>query len=209
VRNYIVRSLLPAGLLAAPALVGAQDRVPTVAHLTPYAGYVSFGDFADGPLGTRLTSSGAALYGVQLGLDVVPGVSLVGNLGYASSNLRIGAPLVGGYDIAPANALLYDGGLQFHLPTLGDASAGIRPYAEVGIGGMRYQVQRGPLTATSTNFVTSVGGGMDLQMSRTVGLRLMLKDYIGRFDFREATGLDLTGNLAHNLVYGVGVNLGF
>lgn len=208
-RNYIVRFLLPAGLLALPALVRAQDRAPAVTHLTPYAGYLSFGDFADGPMGTRLTSRGAALYGVQLGIDVAPNVTVVGNLAYASSNLQIGVPLVGGYDIAQATTLFYDGGLQFHLPTVGDAASGLRPYAEVGVGAMRYEVQRGFLTATSTNLAANLGGGLDLQLSRAVGLRLMVKDYIGRFDFREATGLDLTGNLAHNLVYGVGVNLGF
>jgi hypothetical protein len=50
---------------------------------------------------------------------------------------------------------------------------------------------------------------MDMQLNRDLGLRLMIKDHISRFDFGEAIGFNVTGNRAHNWVAGVGVNLGW
>ncbi len=208
-KNYVVRLSVLAGAVLLPTVSSAQERAPVVVRLTPYVGYIAFGSFANGPLGTRLTSQGSALYGVQLGLDLAPNVALVGNLGYATSSLEVGAPLIGGVRLADANALLYDGGIQLRFPAMGAAASVVVPFVEGGAGAIRYDVRRGPLVATSTNFAANFGGGLDLQLGRAVGLRLMAKDYVGRFDFREAAGLDLTGNLAHNMVYGVGVNLGF
>jgi Outer membrane protein beta-barrel domain len=207
-RNRSVRSLaLGAMLMASPVL--AQRTAPTVARLTPYVGYITFGSIADGPIGTRVSNSSSALYGIALGLDVMPHVSLVGNLGYTDSNVKVGLPIIGGISIADSKILLYDAGLQFRLPTVSSLGTGIAPFIEGGAGAMRYEVRSGPLTSRATNFAVNYGGGFDLQLNRALGLRLQAKDYVGKFDLKEATSLNIDTKVAHNWAFNVGLNLGF
>ena len=196
-----------AALLLVPSRVQAQK--PAVARITPYVGYMAFGDYMDGPIGTRITNSNSALYGVTAGLDLSRNVSLVGNIGYTDSNVRVGLPVIGGVNIADSKVLLYDGGLQFRLPQTGALGAGIAPFVEVGAGAIRYEVRTGPLTTNASNFAGNFGGGIDLQLNRSIGLRGAVKDYVGKFDFHEATSFDLSSKVAHNLAFTVGLTLGF
>jgi hypothetical protein len=46
-------------------------------------------------------------------------------------------------------------------------------------------------------------------MSRAVGLRLSAKDYMGKFDVREATSLDMNTPMAHNFAITAGLRIGF
>ncbi|MCC6927669.1 MAG: outer membrane beta-barrel protein [Gemmatimonadaceae bacterium] len=196
-----------AALVILPARVQAQK--PVVARLTPYVGYMAFGDYVDGPIGTRITNSNSALYGVTAGLDLSRNVSLVGNIGYTDSNVRVGLPIIGGVNIADSKVLLYDGGLQFRLPQGGALGTGIAPFVEVGAGAIRYEVRTGPLTTNATNFAGNFGGGLDLQLNRSIALRGAVKDYVGKFDFHEATSFDLSSKVAHNVAFTVGITLGF
>lgn len=191
-----------------PMLAQAQQQgTPNVARITPYAGYMAFGDIANGPLGSRITNRAAPVYGVQLGLDVLPNVALVGNVAYASSRIEAGLPIIGGIGIGDSQVLMYDGGVQLRLPGV-LSSGGITPYVEGGVGAIRYAVQVGPVSTTSTNVAANFGGGVDLQLGRALGIRLMAKDYVGKFDFQEAVGFGMSGSLAHNWVMGVGLSLG-
>jgi hypothetical protein len=193
---------------ASPAL--AQRRsTPTVARVTPYVGYITFGDYISGPIGTRISNESSAMFGVQLGLDLTRNVTLVGNLGYTDSNIRVGIPIIGGVSIANSKILLYDGGLQYHLPTLGSLGTGISPFVEAGAGAIRYEVRSGPLKTNATNFAANFGGGLDLQLNRSLGIRAQAKDYVAKFDFKEATGFGLESKVAHNWAFSVGLNLGF
>jgi hypothetical protein len=58
-------------LLALAALVLVPSRAhaqrPSVARLTPYVGYMTFGDYIDGPIGTRISNANSAVYGVTGG----------------------------------------------------------------------------------------------------------------------------------------------
>jgi hypothetical protein len=209
-KRYLVGFAAPLALLAFPGAAFAQrERAPTVARLTPYVGYITFGNLANGPIGTRLANQSAAVYGVQLGLDVAPHVALVGNLGYADSNLEVGVPIIGGLEIADTKVLMYDGGLQVRLPALTSFGTGVVPFVEGGLGAIRYEVRAGSLTTRSTSVAANIGGGVDLQLSRAIGLRVMAKDYVGKFDFREATGFDFSSDVTHNWMLGLGLNLGF
>jgi hypothetical protein len=206
----LVRSLVALALVAPTASGWAQRQAPpAVARITPYVGLITFGSFANGPIGTRLSNQSSAIYGAQLGLSLTPNVALVGNVGYTDSNIEVGLPIIGGLKIAESKALLYDGGLQLRLPAVTSLGTGVVPYVEAGAGAIRYEVRAGPLTTKATNFAANYGGGVDLQVSRALGLRVMAKDYVGKFDFKEATGFNVSGNTAHNWVFGVGVNLGF
>lgn len=199
---------LPALLIASTAGAQQQSR-PTVARVTPYVGYITYGNFATGPLGTRVGNQPAPIFGVQVGLDVLPNVAIVGHLGYSDSNVEVGVPILGGLEIADSRALLYDGGVQVRLPGLAGDRTAIVPYVEAGVGAIRYEVSAAGLSTKSTNVAGNFGGGLDLQLNRAFGVRLMAKDYVGKFDFQEATGFGIGGSVAHNWVFGVGMNLGF
>jgi len=204
----LVRRMSVLALVALPAPALAQYR-STVARITPYVGYLTFGDYVSGPIGTRISNKSSAVYGVQLGLDVTPNVALVGNLGYADSNIEVGLPIIGGLSIADSKILLYDAGLQLRLPATTAFGTGLVPFVGAGAGAIRYEVRSGPLKANATNFAGNIGGGLDLQLSRQIGLRGEVKDYIGKFDFKEATQFNLNSKVAHNLAYNLGLNLAF
>ena len=196
--------------LVASCLVGvsAAAQKPSVVRVTPYVGYLTFGDYVQGPIGTRISNESSALYGVQLGLDLSPSIALVGNVGYSDSNVRVGIPIIGGLNIADSKVLLYDGGVQLRLPS-GTLGAGITPFVEAGAGAIRYEVRAGPLTTNAINFAGNFGGGLDLQLNRAIGLRGQVKDYVGKFDFQQATSFNLDSKVAHNVAFSVGVNLAF
>jgi opacity protein-like surface antigen len=194
-----------AALLSASS---ASAQKPTVARITPYVGYLAFGDYVDGPIGTRITNQNSAVYGVQLGLDLSRNVALTGNLGYSDSNVRVGLPIIGGLNVADSKVLLYDAGLQFRLPSSTSLGAGLTPFLEAGAGAIRYEVRTGPLSTNATNFAVNFGGGVDLQLNRNIGLRLQAKDYVSKFDFQQATSFNLQGKTAHNFSLNVGLNLG-
>ncbi|HJX87080.1 MAG TPA: hypothetical protein VJ277_05890, partial [Gemmatimonadales bacterium] len=111
------RSLF-AGVLAG-LLLAAAPKTPLAAQtlgITPYAGYMKFGNMVDGPFGTNVRAAGAPVYGAELQLGLVPGLALVGNVAYAKSDLQIGAPVIGGLSVGESSALMYDAGLRLHLP---------------------------------------------------------------------------------------------
>jgi hypothetical protein len=205
-----VRIVMALGAIAAPTFASAQQAATSgVVRVTPYVGLISFGSIADGPLGTSIASQPAMVYGAQVGVNLTPNVALVGNVGYASSSIEVGLPIIGGLRVGNSKALLYDGGLQLRLPGVTSLGSGVVPFIEGGAGAIRYEVSAGPVATTSTNFAANFGGGVDLQPSKGLGARLMAKDYVGKFDFREAIGFDFSGKTTHNFVVGVGLNIGF
>lgn len=206
-------SVVAVATVAIVALAGlsspATAQKPSIARITPYAGYLTFGDYVHGPIGTRISNESAAVYGVQVGLDLARNVALVGNIGYSDSNVRVGIPIIGGLNIADSKVLLYDGGLQFRLPAVSTLGTGITPFVEAGAGAIRYEVRTGPLTTNATNFAGNFGGGLDLNFNRNIGVRAQVKDYVGKFDFKQATRFNLESKVAHNVAFSLGLNLGF
>jgi hypothetical protein len=206
--RFVGFAILPV-LLASSGAAAQQTTTPTVARITPYVGYMTFGSIANGPLGTRVGTASAPVYGVQAGLDLMPNVSLVGHVGYSASNLEVGIPILGGLDVGDSKVLMYDGGVQLRLPGLNGRLAGITPYIEAGAGAIRYELSAGPVATKSTNFAGNFGGGIDMTLGRSLGIRLMAKDYVGKFDFQEAIGFEIGSSVTHNVVFGLGLNLGF
>lgn len=193
-----------AGLFAASPAFAQGTRAPTV-DIVPQAGYMIFGDFIKGPLGTSLANANGPLLGAQVGLHLAPAIALIGNVGYASSDLKIGAPIIGGITVGSSNAWLVDGGLELRVPT----ANGISPFVQAGAGVIRNEIDNDLFTVRATNFAVNGGVGVDLQMTPNFGLRLMAKDYVGRFDVKEATLLDVEGRTAHNVALTVGIKLAF
>ena len=203
----VVLSLAAAGALWA-ALVGQKALAQSSAtriELTPYAGYMIFGDFVKGPLGTSLSNAGGALVGAQLGIALTPNVALVGNAARASGDINLGLPFIDGITLGSSSAWMFDGALQLSMPLSGRA---LTPFLQLGAGAMRHNVDVG-LSTDATNFVGTIGAGADFGLTRAIGLRLMAKDYIGRFDVREATTLDYQPDIAHNFGLSAGLKIAF
>lgn len=214
------KSFVLAGLAAALALSAgsaeAQRRTrrmpvidPTPApSVSPYAGYMMFGDIVNGPLGTKLTNSSGAVYGIQGNLPLGSTLSVVGNVGYTEPDLRFGVPILGGITFGKSQVWMYDAGLQFSAPTTrGDRA--ITPFLQVGAGGMHYNVQVAGLNRTASNLAFNAGVGADIPLAQNLGLRLFAKDYIGKFDVNEAAGVDYEAKTSHNIALNAGLKLQF
>jgi hypothetical protein len=203
-KRFVVAPMI--ALLTVAGSATAQYSKPPVVEITPYAGYMVFGNLYDGPFGTSLSNKNSPLYGAQLGLKMSPNISLVGNVGYASSSLKVGVPFFNGFSFGTTNVLLYDGGLELGVPL---ATPILHPFVTGGVGAIRYSVEDGLVKTTATNLAYNAGGGFDLQFTPNFGLRLLAKDYIGKFDFKDAANLDVKANVSHNWGLTAGVKIGF
>lgn len=192
-------SVATASVLSAQAAAGA--------HLTPYAGYLVTGNWYDGPIGTSLKNSNAPMVGVQGSIPLTSGIALVGNLAYASGDLRIGLPLIGGVNVGSTRTYLYDAGLE--IGGLGNKATGIAPFVQGGIGGMTNDIKASVFNTRATNVAYTAGVGVDVGLSQGFALRLQAKDWIGRFNSEDAVGFRAEGNLAHNWALTAGVKFTF
>jgi len=195
-----------AALAGAAAPAAAQRRAAGSTELTPYAGYMIFDDLVNGPLGTDFGNANGLLYGVQLGVPVLPGLKLVGNLAYSDTELKVGVPILGGVNFGQSTAVFYDAGLQLGLPVpVGNLS----PFLQAGAGGIHQEVSVADLTTSASSFAWNLGGGVDMALAPGVALRLMARDYIGKFDYRDAIMLGLDGHTLNNVALTAGLRIGF
>ena len=215
------RRLCLAGMFAAVALVSQSAeaqrrggrRMPVIddtpaPSVSPYAGYMMFGDIIDGPLGTSLTSSSGPVYGAQANLPLGSTLSIVGNIAYSEPDLRFGVPILGGITFGKARVWMYDAGLQFSAPTRrGERS--ILPFVQVGAGGMKYDVEVAGINRSASNIAFNAGAGVDVPLAQNLGFRLFAKDYIGKFDVNEAAGIDYEAKTSHNIALSAGLKLQF
>lgn len=214
------RILVIGGMFAALAIASGSAeaqrtsrRMPVIndtpaPSVSPYAGYMMFGDIIDGPLGTSLSSSSGSVFGVQANLPLGPTVSVVGNVGYSEPNLRFGVPILGGINFGKSQVWMYDGGLQLSAPSL-PGSRTISPFVQVGAGGMSYNVQVAGISRKASNLAFNAGVGADIPLAQNIGLRLFAKDYIGKFDVNEAAGIDYQAKTSHNIALSAGLKLQF
>ncbi len=185
----------------------AQSTLGQGASITPYAGYLVTGDWYDGPVGTTLSTANAPIIGAQLSMPLVSGLSLTGNVGFASSDVRVGLPIIGGVNVGRNRVWVYDAGLE--LGGLSRTKSGIAPFVLGGIGGMTNDMQNALFSTASTNLMYAAGVGVDIGFSRNLALRIQAKDYIGRFNSQQAVGIGSRSNLTHNWALSGGVKLIF
>jgi hypothetical protein len=213
--SRIHRSLINAAAAVAGALSLATPLIAqapgsgTVLHVSPYAGVMVFGDYLKGPLGTSVSNAPAPVYGAQVGLSLAPNFSLVGNLGYTQSDIKVGVPVLGGLSVGHSSMLIYDGGLEYNLGSSKAGAMPISPFVQAGVGAIRYTIDESVVTAQSTSLMGNVGVGADLSVGRGMALRVMAKDYIGKFNFKEATGFDISGSTTHNYTLSAGLRFDF
>ncbi|HVF41048.1 MAG TPA: outer membrane beta-barrel protein [Gemmatimonadaceae bacterium] len=215
-RKFVITGLLAAGLVVSADSASAQRRQRTQPRfepapslsISPYGGYMVFGSLADGPLNTKLSSASAPVFGAQVNLPLGNVVSIVGNVAYSEPDLRIGVPIVGGIDVGKSSVWLYDAGFQLSAPT-GVGERSIVPFVQVGAGAMKYNVQVAGMNRDATNMSFNAGVGADVPLGRNLGLRLVAKDYLGKFDFDEATTIDYKAKTSHNVALSAGLKLAF
>jgi hypothetical protein len=213
--SYFRFTLLSAAVVATlGSTAHAQTRATSVSSgkafdFTPYVGYMVFGSLMDGPLGTSIGNAPAPVFGAQLGMRLAPNISLVGNVAAASSDIKAGIPLIGGLSVAHSNLLLYDGGLQLDVPVMMIAGTSMSPFVQAGAGAMRYEISQSFLSTNATNFAGNVGIGADVAIGNNIGVRLMAKDYIGKFDFKDATFIDYEGKTANSVAFSAGLRMSF
>ena len=178
--------------------------------VSPYAGYITFGELAEGPLNTTLKSKAAPLYGVQLNLPLGNTLSIVGNVGYTEPDLSVGLPILGSVTFGKSSVWLYDAGLQLSAPGYGTGDRGIFPFVQVGAGAMKYDIEISGFNRNATNTAFNAGIGADIPLAQNIGVRFVAKDYIGKFDFKEATQLDVVdAKTSHNVALSAGLKLAF
>ena len=194
--------------LAAQTTTAGSAPLPLV-EVSPYVGYLIASNLADGPLGTSISAGSGGLYGAQVRIPIVAQVSVIGNFGYSAGKMRAGFPIVGGIEVGDAKTYLFDGGLQLSMQELARGNSSLVPFIQAGVGGVRRDLSISGLTSKSTNLAWNVGAGADLEIVPGLGLRILVKDYIGKFDVREATGFDMGTRTMNDWGFSVGVNLSF
>ncbi len=205
-----MRLSVRAALTATAALLAAHSALAQSgvgASLTPYAGYLVTGRWYDGPVGTSLSTTNAPMVGAQGSVPLSNRISIVGNLAYASGDLRVGLPLVGGVNVGSARTWLYDAALE--LGGLSGRGSGIAPFVSGGIGGMTNDIRNSFFNTRSSNIAYTAALGVDIGLSAGFGLRVQAKDWIGRFNSEQAVGFRAQGNLAHNWALTGGAKISF
>ncbi len=189
----------------------AQDRGGIGLELTPYAGWMRFGDLFEFSNGAELGMKDAALIGVQGGVNLGQSWALLGNFGYAKSQFTNEFPSAPTQNVSPdVGVFLMDGSLQYKLPVFG----AVAPFIQGGVGGIKYTFDTDDVQGQgSTDVAFNAGIGADIQLSRSIGLRLMAKDYITSLSWDDLEDVDfdddIKGNTAHNLGFSLGLKIGF
>jgi hypothetical protein len=206
----VTGALFAAASLAAAASAAAQtSSSASIVHISPYVGYMVFGNYLKGPLGTSLSNAPGVLYGSQVAMSLSPSLSLVGNLGYTSSDMKVGLPFIGGVSVGQSTMLIYDGDLEYKLGSSRASGFPFSPFVQAGIGAIRYRITESVLQTETTNVAGNVGIGADITVRKGMALRVLAKDYIGKFNFQDAVGLGITGETAHNFGLTVGMRFDF
>ncbi len=128
-----------------------------------------------------------------------------------TSNLAVGVPIFGGGQRRHDSMLMYDAGLEYDF---GSSKAGTRAVHAVRAGRRRrdaVQHRRGgdpDRRRRQTSLATSALAPT-FRSGSGVALRLLAKDYIGKFNFQDATGFDVDGITTHNFALTAGLRLDF
>jgi hypothetical protein len=186
----------------------ANDHA-TVADFTPYAGYMTFQPYLDGPLGTNVRGAASPVVGGQLSMAISQNLSLVGNVAYSRGDLEIGLPILGGLDVGSRQSWLYDAAIEARLPKASGAASAISPFLQLGAGAITTKLGSAGVETSSTNPAAVAGAGLDLSLGGNLGLRAMVKDYVGRYKSEEVAGLSVKSDVGHNFAATVGLRLSF
>ena len=215
--------LVTAGLLAAVA-APMQAQTPGEAvtagqasfYVSPYAGYMWFGDLFEFQPDVEYTNEDAAIFGVQAGVSFSPNFSLIGNFGRVKSHFEVQPSGQPDQRVSDDMAVfLYDANLQFRVPFIANRMGSwIAPVGQIGVGAAKYTFDTDDVASDGeTNVAFNFGLGADFQLMKAIGARIMIKDYITSLSWTSADNVDFTDevsdNVAHNWALTFGLNFGF
>jgi hypothetical protein len=221
-RLFKTTTILGAAIAAAAVPMQAQQTTattsiitgrPSVLSVTPYAGYMKFGELARVDANTQLSHKNGPLYGAQASLDVTRNLAFVGNFAYSKTQRTFGDGLGGAQDLSVGDVgfWLYDGNVELKAP-LGVRAATFTPIVQAGVGQVRYSSDANDLSPATTSTAFNAGLGADFTV-RAVGVRVMAKDYVTSLDWNRAENVRLRdnvkNNVAHNLAFTAGLKLAF
>lgn len=220
-KKFFVATLASA-VIAVPA--AAQDSQSAITgrqstfSITPYAGYMFFGDLAERQGGTDLTNDDAFMFGAQAKVRMTSRWAVYGNAAYSKTQFQ--EEVEGTSTVTPISGdigyFLGDVGLQYSLP-ISFAGGNVAPFVQGGIGAVKYSPDVDDLNADgTTNLAFNGGVGLDVNAG-PLGLQLMVKDYVTSLDWRDVKGTidnqddgDFDASkVANNLAVTVGVRINF
>jgi opacity protein-like surface antigen len=218
-RKFLVGAALIAAT-AAPAAaqtsIGNSDK-PSVFSITPYVGYMFYGDYFETSNGLEYTNDNSGIFGAEATLDIGRAFSIVGNFGYSKTNFefeRGGTADTEFRASSDVGIFLYDGSLRFKLP-FGTSAGTFAPYVQAGAGAMRYSYDTDDFNAknTTTNVAYNVGVGAMWRIGG-LGVRGEVKDYITSLNWeRPSDANDFNDvrekSIAHNLAVSLGLTFAF
>jgi opacity protein-like surface antigen len=194
-------------LLLLAAHTASAQAPPVKLELTPFAGgalFVSELPSAfrlDTGLGGTTTLTGvefddAVAFGGRAGLRIADRFGVGASLLYAPLTYSTSTT-------SDQDGGLYAYGVDFSYHAV-DLSERLAPFVVAGVGAKSYDFEDADL---KTDFMWSAGAGLDVALTRTVGLRLEARDYMSLFD-PMIDGLD--EKLQHDIVLSAGLsfNLG-
>lgn len=219
-KKFLVATIASAAI-AAP--LAAQESVITgresTFSITPYAGYMFFGDLGDVSANTDLTQDDAFMFGAQGKVRMTSRWAVYGNAAYSKTNFQVESE-AGGTPVNVSGDIGYflgDVGLEYRLP-FRFAGGSVGPFVQGGIGAVRYSPDVDDLSDenATTNVAFNAGVGIDFNAG-PVGLQLMLKDYVTSLDWNEVSetidnqddGDFDASKVANNLALTLGVRINF
>jgi hypothetical protein len=202
--TLVVLLLMASPVSAQRSGSSSDERGPSL-QLFPYAGYLVSGNFVSGPLGTSIGPAPAPIFGVQLGLPLGFGLALVGNGALSEGDIEAGVPVLGGVGFGQSTTWLYDGGLELSVPL----RAPTRLFLQGGVGGVHRELTVEGISTSASDLMVVGGAGLDLSLGSGAGIRLMARDYVGKFDFEEAVLFDVDGKTMHNIALSAGLRFSF
>ena len=183
--------------------------------LVPYAGYIIYGDLAEFSSGTEFSNDDGALFGVQAGYSFSPNFALLGNFAYNKSKFTLEVPGSGTSNDFNASGdigiFLYDASLQFRLPfTANRQGSTVAPFVQVGAGAIRYSFDSDDFSddASDSKVAFNVGLGIDFELNKYIGVRLMAKDYITSLAFDKLQDVDNDSKVSNNFALTAGLKIG-
>jgi hypothetical protein len=202
-KAFVLLSLLPVSSTVAQSTISPQRL-----HVTPTAGYLTYGAYFNGPAGLSFSNQNGAAYGGQVDVSVWRNLSLVGSVLHATSDWSFqGVPLIGSVSVGGASLWLYDAGLRLQFP-LG-ATRTVAPFVEAGAGAIRYAVDNALLTGHATNFAVTGGVGILARLNNRLSLEAKIKDHAASFrSVDQASAFGVTGRWAHTVGILAGVAIG-
>lgn len=217
-RKFFVSAALVAAF-AAPA--AAQESVTgnkvSVFTITPYIGYIAWGDFFETSNGLEYTQDNSGMFGAEASLDIGKAVSLVGNFGYSKTNFEFERGGTAPTEFAASQdvgVFLYDGSLRLRLPfTMGMTS--FSPYIQGGVGAARYSFDTDDFNGEGARSNVAYNAGVGAMWKiRGIGLRGEVKDYITSLNWdRPSNANDFNdiedAGIQHNWALSLGLTFSF